>query len=199
MRAALKRRRRIRARHSNATRSQQEPHVLRAPRRGTSVGIGMTQSILLFLALVVTRAMPGESPLLSDTAIAQLAYELLRDVGAADAVEHAAFVVRTPAGTLALQRWPGGGFHAARWTGAPPKGVIAVMHTHPRERPAPSTQDRAEAKRLHVPFYVVSRAGLCVADAAGGVHCAARIPWLTRGSSLAGIALQWTPRAGTTS
>ena len=131
---------------------------------------------------------------LTDADVARFSHELLVAAGATDRIEHAAFVVRTPGGTLDLVKWPRGGFLSARWNGPIPKGAVAVIHTHPAKRPAPSSGDRAEARRIGLPFYVVSRAGLCVADD-GGVSCARSIPWL-RPNGMASVAqLDWTERA----
>ena len=151
----------------------------------------MCQTILAFVAMVLAGAFFNR-PLLTDAAVGQLALELLKTSDAAEAIEQAAFIVRSPTGALSLLRWPGAGFYGAKWTGAVPDNVLAVIHTHPRARPVPSAQDRAEATRLGLPFYVVSRAALCVADPGNVVSCATRIPWLLRGGE---VALNWAVRA----
>ncbi|HYR27940.1 MAG TPA: Mov34/MPN/PAD-1 family protein [Thermoanaerobaculia bacterium] len=153
----------------------------------------MYTEILLQLALTVRLIVPLCEPGLPDDEIARLSYELLHGTGAVDQIEHAAFIVRTAEETLELMHWPGRGYYSASWRGPVPPGVVAVIHTHPRHRPAPSGQDRAEATRLGLPFYVVSRAALCVADASESVRCATRIPWLMRGQT-ADVALQWQHR-----
>jgi hypothetical protein len=103
-----------------------------------------------------------------------LSNELLQRRGRMEDEERAAFLVRRDDGTVALHHWPKSGFRSARWKGQLPAGVIGVMHTHPVRLPRPSGQDIAEARRLGLPFYVVSRRQLCVADAEGTVTCGAR-------------------------
>lgn len=152
----------------------------------------MTQQLMLYIALVVT-ALPHT---LTDRAVARAALKLLDTAGATEQFEHAAFIIRTPAGNFDLLRWTQTGFHAASWAGPIPAGVVAVIHTHPRSRPMPSMQDRAEAVRLAMPFYIVSRGALCLADVTGGVYCAERIPWVHRGND---VALNWLRRATGTS
>lgn len=159
----------------------------------------MAESILLYVAMFIAGVLPGGRPLLTDAVVAQLALQVLRSGDAAEAIERAAFIIKKPSGGITLLPWPGRGTYSASWKGPVPNGVIAVIHTHPSDRPVPSAQDRAEAKRLGVPFYVVSRAGLCVADAANRVYCAGRIPWLMRGRAIGETVLEWTMRATGTS
>lgn len=146
----------------------------------------MTLAMILALSFALLRA---------DSEIARLAFEMLNRAGSTDDVEHAAFIVRSPAGALSLLHWPRGRFHAATWSGPIPANAIGVIHTHPRSRPMPSVQDRAEARRLRLPFYVVSRTALCVVDASGVTRCAARTPWLARNGMKGDVALRWEERA----
>lgn len=148
----------------------------------------MTLAVLLALAFAL-------HSVVADHEIVRLSFEMLEKAGSTDDIEHAAFLVRTPAGGLSLLHWPRGRFHAAKWTGPIPRNALGVIHTHPRSRPMPSAQDRAEARRLRLPFYVVSRTALCVVDAAGRTSCAARTPWLARNGMNSDVALQWEPRA----
>lgn len=103
--------------------------------------------------------------------INSLASDLLRQRGSIDDIEVAAFVVRRDDGALDLVHWPRGDYRKAHWDGVLPDNVIAVMHTHPAQVPRPSAQDVAEARRLRLPFYVVSRPRLCVVDRDGTVTC----------------------------
>lgn len=153
-----------------------------------------TQILLYVMYLAVSQLSPS---LLPDGPVARVALELLEHAGAADDMERAAFIVRTPAGALELTYWPSRGVYAATWRGPMPRNVVGVIHTHPKLRPLPSAQDRAEASRLGLPFYVVSRGALCVAHA-GRVHCADRIPWLIRGG-MGNVAMHWTERVTATS
>jgi hypothetical protein len=155
----------------------------------------MVEQILLFLTMAVAAVAQMSAPLLTDGTLVQLALEVLEEAGAADGMEHAAFIVQSSAGVFGLMAWPNRGFYGAKWTGPIPKNAVAVIHTHPRQRPIPSSQDRAEASRLGLPFYVVSRAALCVATPAKKVLCADRIPWLIRGGIAEAALMTWTERA----
>lgn len=154
----------------------------------------MTLRIVVAIALLLT--LPAAAAVsLTDTDIARVSHQLLVAAGAIDSVERAAFIVRSPAGQLDLVLWPGGTYFSARWNGPMPEGVVAVIHTHPAGRPTPSARDRVEAKRVGLPFYVVSRAALCVADSTGNVSCARRIPWLQRNGMERNAELDWTARS----
>jgi|ERR1043165_5545497 proteasome lid subunit RPN8/RPN11 len=100
-----------------------------------------------------------------------LAQDLLRQRGIFEDIEVAAFVVRAEDGTLDLVHWPRGDYRQAHWEGLMPDHVVAVMHTHPWQVPRPSVQDAAEAHRLQLPFYVVSRPRLCVVGTDGAISC----------------------------
>jgi len=152
----------------------------------------MGAQVLFHVALILAVVLQVQVARVPDAAVTRIALELLDASGAADEIEQAGFVVRTESGAHELLRWPSSGFYSAKWKGAIPDGTVAVIHTHPRQRPAPSAQDRAEAKRLGLPFYVVSRGALCVASG-NTVHCASRIPWLMR-DAVADEALQWVKR-----
>lgn len=108
-----------------------------------------------------------------------LAIDLLRTRGSNnDDEERAAFIVyREDIGNVALVQWPReSAYRAAHWKGPLPEHVIGVIHTHPAHIPRPSKQDIAEAQRLRLPFYVISRTRLCVADANGNVRCTIPAP-----------------------
>jgi hypothetical protein len=71
--------------------------------------------------------------------------------------ERAAFLVLRGDGTFHCAVWPASNtWHSASWSGAIPFGTVAVMHTHPRHIPQPSTQDMAQARRLDIPVLVVT-------------------------------------------
>ena len=151
----------------------------------------MTVRIVVSIALLLT--VPASAAVsLTDTDVARFSRQLLVAAGAIDSVERAAFVVRSPAGDLDLVLWRGGTFFSSSWNGPMPEGVVAVIHTHPAGRPTPSAGDRAEAKRVGLPFYVVSRAALCVTDSAGNVSCARSIPWLQRDGMSGDVDLEWS-------
>ena len=103
-----------------------------------------------------------------------LAVDLFRQNRDPEHGELAGFVVESATGALALIQWPAPPkplLRAANWSGPLPENLIAVIHTHPRELPRPSSQDAAEARRLGVPFYVISQGSLCVAAPSGRVSC----------------------------
>ena len=71
--------------------------------------------------------------------------------------EEAMFIVRSGSG-YAFVRWPPAGMaHQARWTQRFPRGVVAIVHTHPNWIPHPSEIDVRTARRTSVPVYVVTR------------------------------------------
>jgi proteasome lid subunit RPN8/RPN11 len=151
----------------------------------------MFNNIVGSVVIALAIALHSAAPELNDNVIARLAHTLLRQVGGLEEIELAAFIVKTPRGAFDLQRWPNRGHMTAHWTGPMPEGVVGVIHSHPVNVPKPSLQDRGEAMRLRLPFYVVSRGALCVAGAFGGVQCAERVPWLRRDGMIGVIALNW--------
>jgi hypothetical protein len=72
--------------------------------------------------------------------------------------ERAAFLVLRGDGRFDCSVWPvTNEWHRTTWSGAIPNGTVAVIHTHPRNMPDPSTHDTAEARRLNIPVIVVTR------------------------------------------
>lgn len=127
---------------------------------------------LLWMFAATSLLLPATRALASN--IETLAVELLRQNRDPDHSELAGFVVEGSGGALELVQWPAPPkpvMLAANWSGPMPDRVVAVIHTHPRRRPRPSSQDAAEARRLGLPFYVVSQSSLCVAGASGLVGC----------------------------
>jgi proteasome lid subunit RPN8/RPN11 len=83
-------------------------------------------------------------------------------------VESAAFVFEKKDGTYQCVAWPESArYHAARFKGEIPRGVVAIVHTHPVSFPAPSKQDRQTAKRLGIPIYAVTMGNVYKADTSG--------------------------------
>ena len=71
--------------------------------------------------------------------------------------ERAAFLVLSSDGTFDCSVWPpSNGWHSATWSGKIPNGTVAVIHTHPRTIPQPSSHDTREARRLDIPVIVVT-------------------------------------------
>ena len=131
---------------------------------------------------------------LHDAAIARLAKEMLNCVGPPEDLERAAFVILGKDGVPKLLHWPRlQRFREAQWLGGLPADVVAVIHTHPYKRPLPSMQDAAEARRLALPFYIVSRGALSVVSADGSVRRAASVPWVSRPGrkKSVGVRLDW--------
>lgn len=54
--------------------------------------------------------------------------------------------------------------HRARYRGEVPPGAVGIIHSHPRGDTLPSPRDVAEAKRLGMPVYVVTRDGVSMAE-----------------------------------
>ena len=72
--------------------------------------------------------------------------------------EHAAFIVREDDQTLSFVDWPYVAQQAkAQYRGRIPRGTVAIVHTHPNERPVPSPDDVALAQRIALPVYVLTR------------------------------------------
>jgi hypothetical protein len=88
-----------------------------------------------------------------------------------EARERAAWVLAVDAGHVRWQAWPDGrGYLRARWKGPVPADAVAIVHTHPAVvDPRPSPQDLESARRVGVPIYTVSRAGIWKAEPDGSV------------------------------
>ena len=88
-----------------------------------------------------------------------------------DRSERAAWVVRSPGGSLAWHPWPWDRrYLQSRWLGPTPEGAFAIVHTHPTVvDPRPSPTDRDTAERLGVAVYTVSRSGIWRAEPDGAV------------------------------
>jgi proteasome lid subunit RPN8/RPN11 len=140
----------------------------------------MLKIVALFWIAAVTVYARGADPL-DDATVASLAREMLDRAGISEELEHGAFIVAGENGEPRLVHWVSRlAFREARWRGPLPDGVLAVIHTHPHKSPLPSSQDALEARRLGMPFYVVSRSSLSVVGPDGRVRRAAFIPWLLR-------------------
>ena len=72
--------------------------------------------------------------------------------------EAAAFVVMGRDGKVSFVSWPEAAEpDRVRWSGAFPRGTVAIVHTHPNWIPAPSSVDFRTAERTGLPVYVVTR------------------------------------------
>ncbi len=83
--------------------------------------------------------------------------------------EVAGFLMAGGDGSVSLARWRStAGVWGERFDGAIPAGVVAVVHTHPREWDRPSSADVREAMRIGLPFYVLSQLHVWVVNPASG-------------------------------
>lgn len=82
--------------------------------------------------------------------------------------EEAAFLVRDEDRDVVCVRWPSSAKQKEQnYRGPVPADTIAIVHSHPLALRRPSANDRAEARRVGLPFYVVSRDSLWVAEPDG--------------------------------
>ncbi|MGZ5494243.1 MAG: Mov34/MPN/PAD-1 family protein [Thermoanaerobaculia bacterium] len=58
-------------------------------------------------------------------------------------------------------------FRESSYPGELPRGVVAIVHTHPPTMPFPSSGDRWTAAHLGVPIYAITRSNINKADTAG--------------------------------
>ena len=91
-------------------------------------------------------------------------------------IEIAAFLVRDFRNRVALIRWPDSQDERTQtWIGPLPSGVIATVHTHPNGWRKPSPEDHGEATRIGLPFLVLTRWDIWVAEP--GKKHATRLVW----------------------
>ena len=91
--------------------------------------------------------------------------------------EAAAWIVRDGGG-VALREWNfTRAYEKASWSGPPPAGALAIVHTHPiHADPRPSSGDAALARRLGLPVYTLTRNGLWEARPDGTIRLEAPAP-----------------------
>ena len=99
--------------------------------------------------------------------------------------ERAAFLIREADGGLTLEMWPESGFRHATYRGSVPSRAIAVLHTHPKEEPRPSSRDRALAVKLRMPVVVITPDAVVAAmpDAREVIIRGEKTPGLVSGTS----------------
>jgi hypothetical protein len=110
------------------------------------------------------------------------AYRLWEEAGFGGvAVERAAWVLAVDAGHVRWQAWPDEKYCLrAHWKGPVPAGAVAIVHTHPTVAdPKPSPQDVETARRIGLPVYTVSRAGIWKAEPGGVVVAVDDERWWT--------------------
>ena len=83
--------------------------------------------------------------------------------------ERAAFLVKA-GGRVRMERWANGTFRRATFRGVIPDGTIAIAHTHPRDLPWPSANDREQARRTGLPVIVITPQSVVLAGPDGSVR-----------------------------
>ncbi|MEA2162397.1 MAG: hypothetical protein QOK37_524 [Thermoanaerobaculia bacterium] len=88
-----------------------------------------------------------------------------------DQREIATFLVRDSNGMISSLPWPQTGrFRSEYYHGTIPAGTVALAHTHPWQADQhPSQGDIEQARRLHLPMFVVTRWNLYGIDSSGNV------------------------------
>jgi len=85
--------------------------------------------------------------------------------------ERAGFLIRETGGTLTFAPWHHSDFASARYRGAVPANVIAVVHTHPSSAsPWPSAHDARVARTLALPVIVVAKHAVTIATPDGATR-----------------------------
>jgi proteasome lid subunit RPN8/RPN11 len=97
--------------------------------------------------------------------------DMVLSVATRPSTEAAAFITCSSNGTFDTRRWPITNYYEKQvFNGALPADVVAIVHTHPPYSTArPSPGDIAQAKRLGMPVYVLTRWSIYFADASGNV------------------------------
>lgn len=110
------------------------------------------------LAIIVVAPLIQADDLAADRGVRQVFWHMLSETRYGFSHEEAAaFIVRSGE-TLSAIEWPSDGVAgSARWTGAIPRGVVAIVHTHPNWMSSPSPIDVHTARASRLPVYVVTR------------------------------------------
>lgn len=88
---------------------------------------------------------------------------------AGDERERAAFIVRSSDGTYEMLWWKEcARSNRSEYRGSIPEKAVAVVHTHPFHFPKGSPLDASEARRLNLPFYVLTRASIYLVEPTQG-------------------------------
>ena len=94
----------------------------------------------------------------------------LRGAQQPDQQEVAAFLVRDTNGAISSVLWPlTADRRSVHYRGVVPAGTVAIAHTHPIFAERPSSGDIAQARKIGLPIYVITRWNLYVVDATGAV------------------------------
>jgi hypothetical protein len=120
-----------------------------------------------FLSLLLLTASSNalaEESLLDDPAMRASFAELVRDSGYGWwHTEEAAFVVRNANGGYRLVVWDTEREYQKRsFNGTIPRAAVAIVHTHPRDKPEASRGDRQTARLLAMPVVVLTPLNIVV-------------------------------------
>lgn len=128
-------------------------------------------SLSISLALFANDA--GRAPALAELAKDPIVHayfaDLLRqgDYGFS-LTESAAFLVREESGAYRCDAWTyDGGMARHTFRGLMPDGTVAIMHTHPKERPHASADDFRTAMTLWIPIFVLTPTNIFVVTPRG--------------------------------
>ena len=123
----------------------------------------------MLFALLVAVNQFSCGPLCSADAFTQYSGLLARAQFGNSRVEEAAFLVQDSDGHLRAINWKSGESDRVSYAGPRPEHCIGMMHTHPFGANEPSRGDRDEARRIGLPFVVVTRLAVTVAWPDGSV------------------------------
>jgi len=114
-------------------------------------------------------AYPAER-MLENREVTEHLAELVKSAGNCRRADEVAAFVVLDEGHFRLVMWPRTNLaRAKQWGGSIPVGTVAIAHTHPFDCPRPSAQDRAEARRLGIPMFVVTPESTSLIGANGDV------------------------------
>src|SRR3954470_4814615 len=124
----------------------------------------------MLFALLVVLSQSSCGPLCSADAFTQYSGLLARAQFGNSRIEEGAFLVQDTDGHLRAINWKSGESDRVSYAGPRPEHCIGTMHTHPSFGDTqPSRGDRDEARRVGLPFVVVSRVAVTVAWPDGSV------------------------------
>ncbi len=84
-------------------------------------------------------------------------------------IERTAFIARRDDGSLECRLWPfSNEFHRQTYRGAMPEGTVAIVHTHPNCCRDASPGDRETARKLQLPFFILTSQSIVVLNPDGG-------------------------------
>jgi proteasome lid subunit RPN8/RPN11 len=123
-------------------------------------------------ALLIAASGARSEEVACDAAVVRQAWDLLKLVRyGQSSFERAAFVMRGADGQHSFLPWNDQhAFCTASYSGVPPRGAVAIIHTHPNSTPYPSDGDERLALRTGLPVYVLTRTMVCRTTGHGVEH-----------------------------